>query len=327
MLVARRAVGLVLAELDRLAAGCAELARAHRSTPMAARTLLQQAVPTTFGLKAAGWLTSTLEARRRLASVNDERLAAQLGGAAGTLAALGDKALEVVALFARELGLVEPSLPWHTDRQRLAELGAALTASAGAAAKVGRDIVLLAQTEVGEAGRGGRRGLLDHAAEAEPGALDRRGGLRATRTRTCRSPSRRARTRARTGGRRLARGVGGALGRARVRRRRRGCGRGRRRGHRGRRRSGCGGTSTRARASSSPSASRTRSRPVWAAPPRTSSSPKPHGRASFREALLADERTGLSAGELDLLLDPATYLGAAEELVDRALAEYDEAGR
>ncbi len=150
MLVSRRAVALVLAELDRLAGGCAALARAHRSTPMAARTLLQQAVPTTFGLKAAGWLVSVLEARGRLAAVRDERLAAQLGGAAGTLAALGDEALEVVRLYAEELGLAEPMLPWHTNRQRLAELGAALDGAAGAAAKIGRDIVLLAQSEVGE---------------------------------------------------------------------------------------------------------------------------------------------------------------------------------
>ncbi|MCI0636446.1 MAG: 3-carboxy-cis,cis-muconate cycloisomerase, partial [Actinobacteria bacterium] len=89
MLVSRHAVALVLVEIDRLADGCAELARAHRSTPMAARTLLQQAVPTTFGLKAAGWLVGVLEARRRLGAVHSERLAAQLGGAAGTLAALG----------------------------------------------------------------------------------------------------------------------------------------------------------------------------------------------------------------------------------------------
>ena len=150
MLVSRRATALVLAELDRLAEGCAALARTHRSTPMTARTLLQQAVPTTFGLKAAGWLVAVLEARGRLAAVRDERLAAQLGGAAGTLAALGGDALEVVRLYAEELGLAEPVLPWHTNRQRLAELGAALDGAAGAAAKVGRDIVLLAQTEVGE---------------------------------------------------------------------------------------------------------------------------------------------------------------------------------
>jgi hypothetical protein len=97
---------------------------------MAARTLLQQAVPTTFGLKAAGWLVSVLEARGRLAAVRDERLAAQLGGAAGTLAALGDEGPEVARLYAAELGLADPLLPWHTNRQRIAELGAALDGAA-----------------------------------------------------------------------------------------------------------------------------------------------------------------------------------------------------
>ena len=107
MLVARRAGTLVVTELDRLANGCAELARAHRSTPMAARTLLQQAVPTTFGLKAAGWLVAAVEARRRLVAVLEERLAAQLGGAAGTLAALGDDGLEVARRYAEELEPVD----------------------------------------------------------------------------------------------------------------------------------------------------------------------------------------------------------------------------
>ena len=140
----------MLTELDRLADRCAELARAHRSTPMAARTLLQQAVPTTFGLKAAGWLVAVLDGKRRLAAVRDERLAAQLGGAAGTLAALGDDGLEVARRYAEELELAEPILPWHANRQRVAELGAALDGAAGAAAKIGLDVVLLAQTEVGE---------------------------------------------------------------------------------------------------------------------------------------------------------------------------------
>ena len=185
MLVSRRAVALVLAELDRLADGCAELARAHRSTPMAARTLLQQAVPTTFGLKAAGWLVAVLEARRRLAAVRDERLAAQLGGAAGTLAALGDEALEVVRLYAEELGLAEPVLPWHTNRQRIAELGAALDGAAGAAAKVGLDVVLLAQSEVGEVAEASGGRLLDDAAEAQSRLAPRsRSRARGSRTRT-----------------------------------------------------------------------------------------------------------------------------------------------
>jgi 3-carboxy-cis,cis-muconate cycloisomerase len=159
MLVARRALALVLDRLDAVAARCSRLAEAHRSTPMAARTLLQQAVPTTFGLKAAGWLVAVLDARRRLAALRDGGLAAQLGGAAGTLAALGDAGPEVARLYAAELDLPEPELPWHTNRVRVAELGAALAVAAGVLAKIGLDVALLEQTEVGEvsepAGAGG----------------------------------------------------------------------------------------------------------------------------------------------------------------------------
>jgi 3-carboxy-cis,cis-muconate cycloisomerase len=147
MLVARNAVGLVVGELDAVAAACARLSAAHRDTPMAARTLLQQAVPTTFGLKAAGWLLAVLAARDRL---RETRFAAQLGGAAGTLAALGPAALEAVRLYAHELELRDPGLPWHTDRTRVAELGGALAVGAGVCAKIGLDVALLEQTEVGE---------------------------------------------------------------------------------------------------------------------------------------------------------------------------------
>ncbi len=147
MLVARQAVGLLVEELDRLTGACASLAEAHRDTPIAGRTLLQQAVPTTFGLKAAGWLLAALAARDSLHGV---RFAAQLGGAAGTLAALGGEALEVARLYAHELELPEPGLPWHTDRTRVAELGGALAVAAGVCAKIGLDVALLEQTEVGE---------------------------------------------------------------------------------------------------------------------------------------------------------------------------------
>lgn len=147
MLVVRRALPLVLAELDRIAAACARHAREQRGAVMAARTLLGQAVPTTFGLKAAGWLVGVLEARRELASVP---LAAQLGGAAGTLAALGDHGPEVARLFAAELELPEPPLPWHTNRVRIARLGSGLAIAAGASAKIGLDVALLSQTEVAE---------------------------------------------------------------------------------------------------------------------------------------------------------------------------------
>lgn len=150
MLVARQSIGLILDELDRVAREAAALAERHARTPMAARTLLQQASPTTFGLKAAGWLSGLLEARAALARVRDERLAAQLGGAVGTLAALGDRGLDVLAEFANELGLARPIAPWHTDRGRIADVGAALQLAAGAVAKIGLDVALLAQSEVAE---------------------------------------------------------------------------------------------------------------------------------------------------------------------------------
>jgi 3-carboxy-cis,cis-muconate cycloisomerase len=144
-LVARNATALIVEELDGVARECARLAEGHRATVMAARTLLQQAVPTTFGLKAASWLVGLVHARSRL-----PRLPAQLGGAAGTLAALGDKGIEVLRAYAEALELPEPVLPWHTRRLPLAELGAALAAAAGFSAKIALDLALLAQTELAE---------------------------------------------------------------------------------------------------------------------------------------------------------------------------------
>jgi 3-carboxy-cis,cis-muconate cycloisomerase len=150
MLVTQRSLDLVTADLDRVASACAALTHTHRSTPMVARTMLQQAVPTTFGAKAGGWLVAVLEARQRLLELRARGLAAQLGGAAGTLAALGERGPEVLRLYAAELGLAEPVVPWHTNRVRVAELGAALAIAAGALAKIALDVVLLAQVEVGE---------------------------------------------------------------------------------------------------------------------------------------------------------------------------------
>jgi 3-carboxy-cis,cis-muconate cycloisomerase len=154
MLVTRRALEPVLGDLHGAADAAARLVAEHRDTMIVGRTLMQQAVPTTFGLKAAGWLVALDESIERLREV---RLAAQLGGAAGTLA---DAGLEVLGRFARELGLDEPVIPWHTDRTRIAELAGALGEACGATAKVAGDVVLLAQTEVGEVregveGRGG----------------------------------------------------------------------------------------------------------------------------------------------------------------------------
>jgi 3-carboxy-cis,cis-muconate cycloisomerase len=141
MLVARSARSLVLAELDGAAAAAATLAETHRSTLMAGRTLLQRAKPTTFGLRAAGWLVAFVEARRRLV---DARLPAQLGGPVGTLDP------ELTSRFAFELGLEVPVVPWHADRGPVAELAGALDAVGAACGTAGLDVVLLSQNEVGE---------------------------------------------------------------------------------------------------------------------------------------------------------------------------------
>lgn len=150
MLVCRRALDLLLETLDSVAGRCAALAERYSSTPVPARTLLQHAVPTTFGLKAAGWLVAVVEARAALVRVRDERLAVQLGGAGGTLASLGDAGTDVLRALAEELQLREPVAPWHTNRVRIAELGGALAIAAGAVAKIAVDVGLMSQTEVGE---------------------------------------------------------------------------------------------------------------------------------------------------------------------------------
>ncbi len=157
MLVARRALEPLLEDLDAAAVAAATLARAHASTPVAGRTLLQQAVPVTFGLKAAGWLAELAEAAAALRAVR-ERLPAQLGGAAGTLATLDDAGPRVLAAYAAELDLAEPVLAWHGLRGRVGELAGALGVAAGAAGKVARDVTLLAQTEVAEAREAGGAG-------------------------------------------------------------------------------------------------------------------------------------------------------------------------
>ena len=164
MLVSRGALDLVLADLSQLASECAGLAERHRDTPMAGRTLLQQARPITFGYKAAMWLMGVLDARRGLAPIRRDRLAIQLGGPVGTLDSFGPLAPELIAGLAQELGLVEPVLPWHSTRGRIAELGSGLAIAAGAAAKVALDLCLLAQTEVGEVSEaaGGRSSAMPH---------------------------------------------------------------------------------------------------------------------------------------------------------------------
>jgi 3-carboxy-cis,cis-muconate cycloisomerase len=166
MLIARRVLDAVLADLSAAAAAAARLAEAHRDTVMIGRTLLQQAVPVTFGLVAAGWLTGLDEAAQDLDRVRTERLAVQFGGAAGTLASLGEAGPRVAALLAEELGLQLPALPWHTDRLRIIELAAACAGASAVLGKIARDVTLLAQSEVAEVREGasaahsggGRRG-------------------------------------------------------------------------------------------------------------------------------------------------------------------------
>jgi 3-carboxy-cis,cis-muconate cycloisomerase len=154
MLLAARVIDAAGVDLAAAAAATAELVAGHAGTVMAGRTLLQQAVPVTFGLVAAGWLTALDEARDRLGTVRRDRLAAQLGGAAGTLASLGGAGPRVARHFSAELGLNQPVLPWHTDRLRVLELAAALAGTCAVLGKIARDVTLLAQSEIAEVSEG-----------------------------------------------------------------------------------------------------------------------------------------------------------------------------
>ena len=154
MLQMRSGLDLLVDELLVVSEACARLSERHRHSLMAGRTLLQQALPITFGLKAARWLALIVRQVQALHEHRDRTLAVQLGGAAGTLASLGEKGLQVVELLAEELGLPVPDLPWHTERDRVAQVATTLGVVAGAMAKVAGDVALLAQTEVGEASEG-----------------------------------------------------------------------------------------------------------------------------------------------------------------------------
>jgi 3-carboxy-cis,cis-muconate cycloisomerase len=327
MLVSRRALALVLAEADRVAAATAALAREHRETPMVARTLLQHAVPTTFGLKAAGWLTAVVEARVRLEQVSRERLAAQLGGAAGTLAGFGAGGVALVELYARELGLEAPTMPWHTNRTRVAELGAALAAAAGVASKIALDLVLLAQTDVAEVSEGaeGRSSTMPQKRNPVGSTLARASARLAAAhagvlTASLEQEHERAAgawqaewealtgALAYTGGALAA--LAGALESLEV-------------------------DSARMRANLDLSDGLVLAERVsfllrdrlGRAEAQQVVREATRAETSFRDALLADPRAGIDAAELDAALDPTTYLGSAPELVDRALAFYESSQR
>ncbi|ELP99983.1 3-carboxy-cis,cis-muconate cycloisomerase [Pseudomonas syringae] len=146
----RRAIALLERDLSRLADAMAEQAQRHACTPLAGRTWLQQATPVTLGMKIAGWLGAVTRHRQRLNEIKPRLLCLQFGGASGSLAALGDQAFSVAEALADELQLALPEQPWHTQRDRLVEFAGLLGLIAGSLGKLGRDVSLLMQTEVGE---------------------------------------------------------------------------------------------------------------------------------------------------------------------------------
>ncbi|WFE30107.1 adenylosuccinate lyase family protein [Solwaraspora sp. WMMD791] len=169
MLIAGRVLRVVRADLDAIVVASAALAADHRLTPMAGRTLTQHAVPITFGVKAAGWCNSVLDARERLDAVLATGLPVQLGGAAGTLAAYAeyaalagvpptDSPLSLVEPFARELGMTAPVVPWHSLRAPVAGIGAVTSLVTGTLGKVAIDVQGMARTEVGEVAEPARAG-------------------------------------------------------------------------------------------------------------------------------------------------------------------------
>ena len=157
----RDALALIEAQLASLDEALAGLAQRYRTTPMVGRTWLQQALPITLGMKFAQWLDTLERHRTRVAQLRQNALALQFGGAAGTLASLGERAEAVAAALARELALPLPALPWHTQRDRVAEIATTLGLITGTLGKIARDVSLQMQTEIGElaepsgAGKGG----------------------------------------------------------------------------------------------------------------------------------------------------------------------------
>src|SRR5579863_5545235 len=146
----RDALAIVSGDLDAIADSLVQLARRYRETPMAGRSMLQHAVPITFGLKAAATLAAIDRHRARLAEMRPRVLVGQFAGAAGTLASLGADGLAVQAALMDELGLGQPEVVWHTHRDRIAEVGGFLALVTGTLAKIATDVKLMMQTEVAE---------------------------------------------------------------------------------------------------------------------------------------------------------------------------------
>ena len=157
----RDALAVIEAQLGSLGDVLADLAELYRTTPMVGRTWLQQALPITLGMKFAQWLDALERHRARVTYLRQSALALQFGGAAGTLASLGERADAVTQALASELALAVPVLPWHTQRDRIAEIATTLGLITGTLGKIARDVSLQMQTEIGElaepsgAGKGG----------------------------------------------------------------------------------------------------------------------------------------------------------------------------
>lgn len=146
MLLAQRALGPLLKDADACAGAAGLLARRHREDPVLGMTLLQPALPTTWGLRAAGWMAAIDEATVELRRTP---LPVQMGGPVGT------RAPDMAGRVAGELGLAEPLLPWHTNRVPVARLACALGVLAGALSKPARDVTLSPELREGVPGRGG----------------------------------------------------------------------------------------------------------------------------------------------------------------------------
>src|SRR3954451_3591898 len=147
----RAALDIVEREMAAVAAALANLAQKYRDTPMAGRTHLQQALPITFGYKCAIWLSMLQRHAERLRELKPRVLVAQFGGAAGTLASLGDKGLDVRREYARELKLGEPPITWHVARDAVAETVNFLALVTGSLGKIGFHVMLMMMTELGKA--------------------------------------------------------------------------------------------------------------------------------------------------------------------------------
>ena len=157
----RSAIKVLRARLGEIAHHLSALAERHRDTVLAGRTHGQQALPITFGLKVASWIAPLVRHVERLGEISPRLLVVQFGGASGTLAALGDNGLRVAEELAQELQLGIPAMPWHAQRDTFVEFAGWLSLVTGSVGKMAEDIILLAQTEVGEAGEsaeGGRGG-------------------------------------------------------------------------------------------------------------------------------------------------------------------------